>query len=64
MIYKILYDEFRATTESRYSIAKKTGVPEPVLCRLYNLQAGCSVQSAEALLNYFGYEIVKRKAKK
>jgi hypothetical protein len=64
MIYKILHDELRATTKTRYRIAKETGVGEAILCRLFHHQTGISVKHVETLLDFFGYEIVKRKAKK
>lgn len=59
MIYKILNDELRATTKTRYRIAQETGVGEAILCRLFHHQTGISVKHVETLLKYFGYEVVK-----
>lgn len=55
--------------ESRYRIAKGSGVAASQLSRFINGERGLSVESAERLANYLGFEIrlyegrTKRKAK-
>lgn len=50
--------------QTRYAIAKATGVSESQLSRLMAGTAGLSIESAQLLLDYLGYEIhVKKKRK-
>ena len=57
----LLRAELAKTGESRYSISHKTGIAEPILCRFVSGERGLSTESAERLLEHFGYEIRKRK---
>jgi transcriptional regulator with XRE-family HTH domain len=50
--------------QTRYAIAKATGVSESQLSRLMAGTAGLSIDSAQLLLDYLGYAIhVKKKRK-
>ncbi|NLH15841.1 MAG: hypothetical protein GX455_04620 [Phycisphaerae bacterium] len=60
-IEKLLRAELADTDESRYSISHKTGISEPILCRFVACTRGLSIESAERLLDHFGYRIVKDK---
>jgi len=62
-IEKMLRDELAKTSESRYSIARKTGVSAPILCRFMQGTRGLSVESAEALLEFFHYTLPCKRAK-
>ncbi len=63
MIYEIIEKELKKTSESRYSIAKKLGIQEASLCRIYHRQQKHTrTDIADKLLIHFGYEV--RKAKK
>ncbi len=57
----ILRAELADTSESRYSISHKTGIAEPVLCRFVAGTRGLSIESAERLLEHFGYSLSKSK---
>lgn len=60
MIYEILQTELKNAPESRYSIAKKTGVSEASLCKiLHRQQKSIKLEHIEKLLSYFNYSIVK-----
>lgn len=48
---------------SRYAIAKQTGIDASVLCRIMQGKT-CSVEVANNLLSYFGYELMKKKAER
>jgi plasmid maintenance system antidote protein VapI len=60
----ILRAELAKTTESRYSISHKMGIAEPILCRFVSGERGLSIESAEALLEHFGYQLPCKRAKK
>jgi hypothetical protein len=45
---------------SRYRISKETGISEGRLCRILHGQS-CTVETAEKILDLFGYELTKRK---
>lgn len=56
-----LLDELKAAIEasdqSRYRIAKETGIAEAALSRLMSGERGLSVESVEILADYLGLEI-------
>jgi hypothetical protein len=62
MIIKMLQKELNAA-ESLNAVSKATGVSYPIVHRLANGQ-DCYASKAETLLQYFGYKLVKKPAKK
>lgn len=59
-----LLDEIRASIlksgQSRYRIAKETGIGQPQLSRLMKGERGLSIEALERLAEYLGLEIVIR----
>jgi hypothetical protein len=55
-------DQLRAAIaesgQSRYRIAKETGVAEPVLCRFCNHKVGLSMETVDTLCEYLGLRLV------
>ena len=64
MINEILLKEINRCGKSRYKISVDTEINESALSRFVNGQRGLSVDSADILLKYFGYELIKLRAKK
>jgi hypothetical protein len=59
-ILELLREEIKGCEKQRKQISIDTGVDTAVLCRM--MQGGsCKAQTIDALLPYFGYELVKRK---
>ena len=57
---KILRQEIKKSTLSRYRIAQETGISEAQLCRF--MQGGSlKVETTDILLNFFGYELKKKR---
>lgn len=55
----------RDAEESRYRIAKETGLSQALLSRFVNNeQRGISLQAAAALAEYFGKELTLRRRKR
>lgn len=46
--------------QTRYRIAKESGVSAGQLCRLVHRESGLSVETAERLAEYLGLEIIVR----
>jgi plasmid maintenance system antidote protein VapI len=63
-IEEIIRAELVKVKTSRRQVCIKTGVSEPIICRFMQGIRGLSTESAWALLDYFGYKIVKGKATK
>lgn len=63
-----LLDEIKHAVESsgqtRYRIAKESGVSASLLSRLMSGKRGLSVETVELLAKHFGLEIVVRKRKR
>jgi hypothetical protein len=59
MIIELIRKQIKMCGKSRYEISKDTGVEQAVLCRLMQGE-GCKVETADTLLKYFGFAIVKR----
>jgi plasmid maintenance system antidote protein VapI len=59
-----LRDLIDGSGESRYSIAKETGISQSQLCKLMAGTAGLSIEAAERLLDHFGYGIQLKKRPK
>jgi len=57
---EIIRKEIEKSGKSRYRIAKDTGVDKAQLFRIINGKT-VTLETAETLLHYFGYTIVKRK---
>ncbi len=60
MILELLKKEIKECGLSRYEIAKRTGVSQAQLCRFMKGQS-FQCQTAELLLQFFGYELRKTK---
>jgi plasmid maintenance system antidote protein VapI len=61
MLNDILKKELKNCGISRYQIAEDTGIDAAILCKFVNGQRGIKADTAEKLLKYFGYSIVKTK---
>jgi copper homeostasis protein CutC len=62
MLIELIRKQIRTCGKSRYEISKQTGIEQAVLCKI--MQGGsCKAETVEALLKYFGFEVV-HKAKK
>ena len=62
-IIETLRKEIKTCGKSRYQISKDTGIDNAALCRI--MQGGsCKAETADILLKYFGFELVKKKSKK
>jgi len=48
--------------QSRYEISKATGIHQTVLFRIYH-GGSCSIQTAETLCEYLGWELAPKKRK-
>ena len=59
-ITKIIRNEILTTDKTRYQIAKESGITEPQLCRLMQGKT-LTAETLGVLLDYFGYEVKKRK---
>jgi transcriptional regulator with XRE-family HTH domain len=59
-----LWDQVRAAIlasgQSRYRIAKETGVAQSQFCRLMRGKRGLGIESLERVADYLGLEIVVR----
>ena len=62
MIIRILRAEIEKSKKSRYQISDESGVSQAQLCRLMQGRT-LTVETAEVLLEYFGYAIKKTKPK-
>ncbi len=59
-IVKLLREEIKKSKESRYRIAKETGVSQTRLCRLMQGES-INAENAGRLLEHFGYTLKKQK---
>jgi hypothetical protein len=60
MIIEIIIKEIQKSEKSRYQIAKETGISEAILCKvLHGKQTVIETRTADILLKYFNYKIVK-----
>ena len=62
-IIEILRKEIKSCGKSRYKISKDTGIDNAALCRIMQ-GGGCMVETADTLLKYFGFKLVKKESKK
>lgn len=53
-------DAIEASGQTRYRIAKESGIAESVLSRLMSGERGLSIEGMERLAEYLGLEIVIR----
>ena len=59
MLIELIRKQIRTCGVSRYEISKQTGVEQAVLCKI--MQGGnCRTETVDALLKYFGFEVVKK----
>ena len=63
MIIEILRKYIKTCGKTRYRISKETGVGEDQLCRIMQGRT-CTVETADILLKYFGYELKKKARRK
>lgn len=59
-LLEVIRTAIRTSGQTRYRIAKATGVAQSQLSRLMSGEAGLSVQNVERLAEYLGLEIVIR----
>lgn len=59
MLIELIRKQIRACGKSRYQISKDTGVEQAVLCKIMQ-GGGCKTETADALLKYFGFQVVKK----
>lgn len=59
-IVKIIRKEIKKAKVSRYQIAKDTGISQTRLCRFMQGE-NINSENAGILLEYFGYELVKKR---
>ena len=64
MLNEILKKAINSCGENRNKISIATGIDPAILCRFINGQKGIKADTADKLLQYFGYMIVKKTAKK
>jgi len=50
--------------KSLNQIMRESGVDKAALSRIISGQRGCTIETAERLLHYFGYQVEIRKRKK
>jgi plasmid maintenance system antidote protein VapI len=60
-ILKTIRNEIEHSGISRYRIAKDTGIDQGQLHRIMEKNQSLYCETAEKLLDYFGYEIRKKK---
>jgi transcriptional regulator with XRE-family HTH domain len=58
-IDKLLKREIENCGKTRYQISQETGLEQSALSRFINGERSLSLESANILLEYFGYEIKK-----
>lgn len=63
MIAEVIRKEIRKSKKTRYLIAQETGVSEAQLCRFMQGQS-FRCETADILLQYFGYSLKKGQVKK
>ena len=61
MIERILLRELELDRRSLSEIARAVGVSIPTVTRFYNGERSLSLTSAGKLLDFYGYETIKRK---
>jgi hypothetical protein len=60
MILETIRREIETSRNTRYAFAKETGISQEQLCRLMQGRS-LSCENAEIQLEYFGFEIRKKK---
>ena len=63
-IEPVLRAAIERAAESRYRISKITGISAATLCRFVKGQRSLSLQSIEALMDFFGLDITQEKRSK
>jgi plasmid maintenance system antidote protein VapI len=63
-ILKTIKKEIENSSKSRYQISKDTGITEGQLHRIIKKNQSLYCETAEKLLDYFGYGIIKKRDKK
>ena len=57
-------EAIESSGQSRYAIAKATGIGQSQLAKLMAGTAGLSIESAELLLDHLGYEVQVKKTRR
>jgi hypothetical protein len=60
---ELIRRQIKTCGKSRYRISADTGIKQNVLFRIIN-GGSCRAETADILLRYFGYAIVKKKGKR
>jgi hypothetical protein len=63
MIIETIRKCIKKSGKTRYQIWQESGVSEAQLCRIMQGRT-CTVETADVLLDYFGFEVVPRKRKR
>lgn len=58
LISEQIREAIQKSGQTRYSIAKATGVGEPTLSRFCNKKMGLTLQTVDILGQYLGFEII------
>jgi plasmid maintenance system antidote protein VapI len=61
-IADLIRREIKRSELNLNALAKATGILQPPLWRFVNGPGGINLDSAEKLLNHFGYAVVKKRA--
>ena len=62
MLIELIRKQIKSSGKRRAEISRETGVEEAVLCRIMK-GGSCKAETVDALLHYFGFEIVHKKGK-
>jgi plasmid maintenance system antidote protein VapI len=64
MLNEILKKAINSCGKNRNRISIDTGIDPAILCKFINGKRGIKADTADKLLQYFGYEITKKKTKR
>ena len=62
MVIELIRKRIETCGKTRYRISQETGVSEAQLCRVMQGKT-ITIETAEVLLRYFGFEVVQKKSK-
>ena len=62
-ISDVIRHEMTVCGESRYKVSQETGIEQSALSRFMSGERGLSMEALDVLAEYFGYKLVKTKAK-
>ncbi len=64
MILEKIRKELKKCGVSRYEVAKKTGIDQTILFRIYHNTRGCTIETADKLCKYLGLELQSKPMKR